>query len=112
METSLATRKQELEAMRRQGNSLVEILGEYQVEKERFTRTMDDVQLLNEEERQQNKALWDIFGERWEAMEQRMTSLSDQNVLVSSEIWDDWWMTYLSFSSILRSRDSLLGSKT
>ena len=89
METSLATRKQELEAMRRQGNSLVEILGEYQEEKERFTRTMDDIQLLNEEERQQNKALWDIFGDRWEAMEQRMTSLSDQNVLVSSEIWDD-----------------------
>ena len=72
--------------MRRQGNSLVEILGEYQEQKERFTRTMDDVQLLNKEERQQNKALWDIFGERWEAMEQRMTSLSDQNVLVSSEI--------------------------
>ena len=90
MEASLATRKQELEAMRRQGNSLVEILGEYQEEKERFTRTMDDVQLLNEEERQQNKALWDIFEERWETMEQRMTSLRDQNILVSSDIWNSW----------------------
>ena len=72
--------------MRRQGNSLVEILGEYQQEKERFSKTMDVVQLLNEEERQQNKALWDIFGERWEAMEERMTSLRDQNILVSSNI--------------------------
>ena len=72
--------------MRRQRNSLVEILGEYQEGKERFTQVMDDVQQLNEEERHQNKALWDIFEERWSAMEQRMTSLRDQNILVSSDI--------------------------
>ena len=64
MEASLATRKQELDALRRQGNSLVEILNEYQEGKERFTQVMDDVQRLNEEERYQNKALWDIFEER------------------------------------------------
>ena len=71
MEASLKTRKKELEAMRHQGNSLVEILGEYQEGKERFTKVMDDVERLNEEEHYQNKALWDIFEERWGVMEQR-----------------------------------------
>jgi CHASE3 domain sensor protein len=74
--------------LKRQGNSLVEVLNEYQEGKEKFTQVMDDVHRLNEEERSQNKALWDIFEERWSAMEQRMTSLRDQNILVSSDIFE------------------------
>jgi hypothetical protein len=86
LEASLETRRKEVDALRRQGNSLVEILNEYQQEKERFSNMVNDMERLNEEERTQNKALWDIFEERWGAMEQRMTSLRDQNILVSSDI--------------------------
>jgi hypothetical protein len=77
-----------VEALRHQGNAFVEILNKHQEEKKKFSQVVDGLRELNAEERALNRTLYDTFEQRWGEMEQRMMSIRDQNILVSSNTWD------------------------
>ena len=86
----MKTQKQSLEALRRQGNALVEILNDYKKEKEAFTKELADLQEINIQERemlQDERAAMEVerttFEERWAAMEQRFTITRDDTIRVS-----------------------------
>ena len=69
--------------MKTRVDHLVKVLANYQEEKERSVKILDNLERLNYEERDHNKALWDIFKERWGSIKERMTSMRDKNILVS-----------------------------
>lgn len=69
------TQKKASTALKERVDHLVEVLADYQEEKERSVRVLDDLERLNQEEREQNKALWDIFEERWGLIKGKMTSM-------------------------------------
>ena len=89
MEAEVKTQRQSLEALRHQGNALVEILNEYKQEKETFSKELEDLQEINVQERdllRDERAGMEVerttFEERWAAMEQRMTVVRDDNIRV------------------------------
>ena len=86
----MKTQKQSLEALRRQGNALVEILNKYKQEKETFSKELEDLQEINiqerdllREERAEREVEQTMFEERWAAMEQQRTVVRDDNIRVS-----------------------------